>query len=177
MAEAYNPIVRTFCQFRASVLNYIEIDRHAIRPGTPLEAVLPVPIRRAVWEDLRRQGLEPPRLEFSKRDLRGMAWTILRGALSAGFSLRRWSALFAAIPLIVLIYGGYRRRAVELPLGVKNVGELVIAMTHFAAHKDSGHRWTRNEIELKVRLIIAYSLGVDVDAVQPECTFAELDTL
>ena len=177
MAEAYNPIMRTFCQFRAAVLSCLDIDRHAIRPGTPLESILPVPIRRAVWEDLRRQGLRPPPLEFSRRDLRRMAWAVLRGVVSAGISLQRWSALLAAIPLIVLIYGGYRRRAVELPLGVKSVGDLVILMTHFAAHKASGYRWTRNEIELKVRLIVAASLGVDVDAVRPECTFAELDML
>ena len=177
MAETYNPIVRTFCRFRASVLTYLDIDRHVIRPGTPLESILPVPIRRAVWEDLRRQGLRPPALEFSRRDLQGVAWAVFRGVVSAGISLQRWSALLAAIPLIVAVYGAHRRRASELPLGVKNVGELVISMTHFAAHKESGYRWTRNEIELKVRLIIAESLGVDVDAVRPECTFAELETL
>ena len=108
MAEAYNPIMRTFCQFRVGVLNYIDIDRHDIRPGTPLESLLPAPSRRAVWEHLRRQGLRPPPLAFSRRDLQGMAWAMLRGVVSAGFSLQRWSALFAAIPLIVIIYGGYR---------------------------------------------------------------------
>jgi hypothetical protein len=174
MAEAYNPIVRMFCQFRAAVLRYLDIDRHAIRPGTPLEAILPVPIRRAVWEHLRRQGLRPPPLQYSTRDLRRMAWEVLRGVVSAGVSLRRWSALAAAMPLIVLIYGGYRRRAVELPREVKNVGELVIFMTDFAAHKDSGHRWTRNEIELKVRFTLVDSLGCDIDEVRPECTLREL---
>jgi hypothetical protein len=54
------------------------------------------------------------------------------------------------------------------------VGELVIAMTCFREHKDSGYRWARNEIELKVRLILAESLGLDLDEVLPECTLREL---
>ncbi len=177
MAEAYNPIMRTFCQFRAGVLSCIDIDRHAIRPGTPLESILPAPSRRAVWEHLRRHGLLPPSLEFSKRDLEGVAWAVVRGAVSAGISLQRWSALIAAIPLIIAIYGAHRRQAVELPRGLKNVGELVLYMTHFADHKESGYRWTRNEIELKVRLIIAGSMGLDVDCVRPECTWSELERL
>ncbi len=177
MAEAYSPIMRTFCQFRAGVLSYLDIDRHAIRPETPLESILPKPIRRAVWENLRQQGLRPPPLEYSPRDLQGMAWAMLRGVVSAGISLQRWSALFAAIPLIVAVYGAHRRRASELPRGAKTVGELVILMTHFADHKESGYRWTRNEIELKVRLIIAESLGLDVDDVRPECSIRELDAI
>jgi hypothetical protein len=174
MAEAYNPIMRTFCEFRAGVLSYIDIDRHDIRPETPLESLLPAPSRRAVWEHLRRQGLRVPSLEFSERDMRRMAWTVLRGTVSAAISLRSWSGLLVAVPLAIAVYRGNRRRAVELPRGVKNVGELVIYMTRFADHKDSGYRWTRNEIELKVRLIIAETLGLDIDSVRPECTLREL---
>ena len=70
MAESYSPIMRTFCQFRACVLTCIDIDRHAIRTGTPLEALLPESIRRGVWDHLRRQGLRLPPLEFSERDTR-----------------------------------------------------------------------------------------------------------
>lgn len=177
MAEAYNPIMRTFCQFRASVLSYLDIDRHGIRPGTSLEAILPLPIRRAVWAELRRQGLRVPPLEFSPKDMRRMAWAVLKWTVSAVVHLRSLSGLLVAVPLAFAVIRANRRRAVQLPLGIKNVGELVIYMTHFAAHKDSGYRWTRNEIELKVRLIIAESLGVDVDLIRPECTFAELEML
>jgi hypothetical protein len=174
MAEPYNPIVRTFCQFRASVLSCIDIDRQAIRPGTPLESLLPAPSRRAVWDHLRRQGLRVPPLEFSERDMRRMAWTVLGGTVKAAAILRSWSGLLVAVPLAIAVYRANRRRAVQLSRDVKNVGELVIYMTRFADHKDSGYRWTRNEIELKVRFILAEQLGLDVDDVRPECTFAEL---
>ena len=76
--------------------------------------------------------------------------------------------------MAMAVYRANRRRAVGLPLGMQNVGELVIYMTRFSEHKESGYRWTRNEIELKVRLIIAECLGIDLDAVRPECTLVEL---
>ena len=174
MAESYNPIMRAFCQFRAGVLSCIDIDRHEIRPGTPLESLLPEPSRRAVWDHLRRQGLRLPALEFSERDTRRMAWAVLRGTVSAAVSLRSWAAVLVAFPLALAVYRANRRRAAGLPLGMKNVGELVIYMTRFSEHKDSGYRWTRSEIELKVRLILAESLGLDLDAVRPECTLREL---
>jgi hypothetical protein len=51
---------------------------------------------------------------------------------------------------------------------------MVLYLTCFREHKASGYRWTRNEIATKVRLVIAESLGLDLEAVQPEQTLAEL---
>ena len=68
MSETYNPIVRTFCQFRALILNSLDIDRREIGPDTRLESFLPIERRRRVWKELQRLGLHAPALEFSKRD-------------------------------------------------------------------------------------------------------------
>jgi hypothetical protein len=174
MTEAYNPIMRTFCQFRAGLLDCVDVDRREIRPSTPLESLLPEPSRRAVWRSLRLRGLWPPSLEFSRRDHRRMTWGVLRVAVSLAITLRNWTALLLVFPLAMIVYRANRRRAVRLPLGLTTVGELVIYMTRFGEHKDSAYRWTRNEIELKVRLIIAESLGLDLDDVRPESTLNEL---
>ena len=123
MSEPYNPIMRTFCRFRAGVLSCIDVDRHEIRPATPLDALLPEPSRRAVWDRLRRQGMRPPSLEFSERDKRRMAWAVLRGTISAAISLRSLAALLVAFPMALAVYQANRRRAVILPLGMKTVGE------------------------------------------------------
>jgi hypothetical protein len=53
---------------------------------------------------------------------------------------------------------------------------MVLYLTSFREHRGSGYRWTRNEIATKVRLIVAESLGVPLDAVQPETTLEELVT-
>src|SRR5262249_7512827 len=67
-----------------------------------------------------------------------------------------------------------RRRAVHLPLGLRTVGELVLYSTCFREHRGSGYRWTANEVATKVRLVLAESLGVPLDAVRPENTLAEM---
>ena len=174
MPESYNPIVRTFGQLRAGLLNSIEIDRHDIRPGTPLEALLPAPRRRQVWRHLQRQGLRLPGLERSERDSRRDALRLLRAVVSSTLYFPWWSAFLLAVPLALAVSWTSRRRAVYFPLGLRTVGELVIAATRFPEHKGSGYRWTRGEIELKVRLTLAESLGLPLDAIRPESTFAEL---
>jgi hypothetical protein len=166
--------MRTFCRFRASLLNRLDLDRHAIRPGTPLESLLPEPERSRAWEELRRQGLRLPALELSTRDQQRILIQALRATVSWAVSLQNWLALALFFPLIFILYRLNRHRAVHFPLGLKTVGELVIYMTCFREHKDSGYRWTRNEIELKVRFTIAESVGCDVDDIRPETTFAEL---
>ena len=93
MTESYNPIVRTFCQLRAGLLDCLEVDRREIRPGTPLASLVPEPSRRDVWRHLQRQGLRPPPLEFSERDRGRITWSALRAAVSLAIGLRHWSAL------------------------------------------------------------------------------------
>ena len=60
------------------------------------------------------------------------------------------------------------------PLGPRTVGELVIALTRFGDYP--GYRFTRAEISLKVRLIVAEWLGVPVSRVQEESKFIDLES-
>lgn len=172
--DPYSPIVRTFCRFRAGLLASLDVARHDVRPATPLESLLPVERRRAVWEQLRREYLRLPELELSARDRRRNLLSITRMVVSAAVSLRSWQALLLAFPLALAVHWATRRRAVHFPLGLKTVGEVVIYATSFPEHKDSGYRWTRNEIALKVRMIVAESAGLPLEAIQPETRFAEL---
>jgi hypothetical protein len=174
MPEGYNPIVRTFCQFRAALLNNVDINRHEVRPGTPLETLLPMRGRREVWEHLQRQGLRLPPLELSERDRGRILLHALRMAASSALYLQRWYVLLLVFPLALVVSWASRRRAVHFPLGLRTVGEMVIYATCFAEHKCSGYRWTRNEIALKVRMIVATSAGLPLEAIQPETSFAEL---
>jgi hypothetical protein len=174
MSAAYNPIVRTFCQFRAEVLENTDVARHEVRPGVSLEALLPVAQRRHLWQRLRERGLKVHALQLSDRDHRRYALAVLMRTASLAFCVRSWFALLVAVPLGLFAFWVSRRRAVHFPLGLKTVGELVIYMTRFPDHKGSGYRWTRNEIALKVRLIIAESSGVPLEKIQPETTWAEL---
>ena len=99
---------------------------------------------------------------------------MLTATLKSALYLQRWYALFVALPVTILVYWTSRRRAVHFPLGLRTVGEFVIYLTRFGDHKESGYRWTRNEITLKVRMIVAESVGLPLEAVQPETRLTEL---
>jgi hypothetical protein len=155
-------------------LSALDLDRHEVRPETPLETLIPRHRRREVWRQLRRQGVPVPGLELSdlERNLRALG--VLKTAAAIALWLQEWSALLSALPLGLAEYGLSRRRAVHFPFGVRTVGELVLSMTDFTEHKSSGYRWTRNEITFKVRLTLAEALNVPLDAVRPDSTLAEL---
>ena len=102
MPEAYNPIVRTFCQFRAGLTTSLGVARHDVRPGTPLDALLPIGRRREIWRQLRRQGLRLPALELSERDRLCNLWVVLAVSVAAGssaFYSQNGYVLLFAIPL------------------------------------------------------------------------------
>ena len=174
MPEAYSPIVRTFCQFRSSLTNILGVARHDVRPATPLDELLPIEKRREAWMQLQRQGLRLPDLEF------------LRAGTPAQFLDRFEAGRVVCSPLTELVRPalcpsahvhrvlGASQSGGELPIGLSTVGELVIYATRFREHKNSGYRWTRNEISMKVRMIVAESVGMPLEAIQPETKLLEL---
>jgi hypothetical protein len=174
VAQQYNPIVRTFGRFRAGLLDSLGVDRDEIRPDTPLEDLIPAHERREVWRRLRRQGLRMPALELTAADRAWEFFGVLKMTASLALALQRGAGLLAALPLGLLAYWASRRRAVLFPLGLRTVGEMVLYLTSFPEHKASGYRWTYNEVAFKVRLVVAESLGLPLDAVHPDDTLAEL---
>ena len=174
MPATYNPVVRTFCRLRAALLKSAAVDRRDVRPDSPLDVILPASCRRQVWSELRQAGLDIPSLELTEREYRRGLFEVLRAAISTALNLRSWWALLSAIPLGFVAYRVSRRYAVQFPLGLRTFGELVIYATDFREGRRSGYRWSRGEIEMKVRLIIAEQLGLTLDKVRPETRLADL---
>jgi hypothetical protein len=174
MPEAYSPIVRSFCQLRSVLTNNVGVARREVRPAAPLDVILPIGARRRAWKQLQRQGLKLPGLEFSKSDHWRNVLIVLKATGSSAVHLQSWYALFFALPLMFIVSWARRHRAVQFPLGLSTVGELVIFTTRFNEHKDSGYRWTRNEISMKVRMIVAESVGVPLEEIQPDTKLLDL---
>jgi hypothetical protein len=173
MPQPYNPIIRIFNRLRAGLVSGLGVARHAVRPGVSLAELIPVRKRRAVWRHLHRQGLPVPALELAPEEWSWAAVVVLK-TLAAFVWWLKWPALLGLLPLGLLAYGVTRRHAVRFPAGLGTVGEMVLYLTHFPDHKDSGHRWTRSEIEFKVRLVVAEALGRPMDEVLPHKTLKEL---
>ena len=174
MTVDYNPIARTFGQLRAVLVERLDLARHEVRPSTLLETIIPESERGEVWRELRRRGIGVPPLELSERERRLEGWfglVVLISLVSAW-----WFSFSLVLTIItaVVLGGNSRRRTVEIPWGIRTVGELAVCATDFAAHKESGYRWTYNEIALKVRLTIADSQGLSLEDVRPECSLMKL---
>jgi hypothetical protein len=174
MAQVYNPIVRTFRQFRAALSRATGIARHQIRPATPLEDLLPVRRRREIWRGLRREGVRVPALELPQVAGAIVGWSVPLGAAALALWSGEWAALLSVFPFGLRAYWASRPWAVEFPLGMQTAGELAIYLTCFRDHRNSGYRWTHNEITTKVRMIMAECLGLRLDQVRPESTCVEL---
>jgi hypothetical protein len=170
----YNPIVRTFGQLRAALVEVLELPREAIRPEMPLDVLLPTAKRRAAWEKLRRAGVELPGLELTHRFREITGWTVGAVTIAVGLLVRDWTALASGFELGMLGYKLTRPWAVHISLRPATVGELTMILTSFRDHRDSGYRWTRNEISFKVRQIVAESLHLAIDEVKERSTLAEL---
>jgi hypothetical protein len=174
MTDAYSPIVRTFCRIRSAFTNNPGVARHEVRPATPLDVILPTETRREAWKQLQRQGFRLPDLEFAGHDHWRNFLIALKATGSFALHIQSWYALLFALPLMFIVSRARRHRAVQFPLGLSTVGELVIYATRFSEHKDSGYRWTRNEIAMKVRMIVAESVGMPLVEIQPETNLLEL---
>lgn len=180
MPPAYNPIVRTFCRVRAVLVSALGVDHRQVRPTTSLDALIPQERRGEVLARLRQAGLDAPDLERQvvARSLCGIAIVVVPAAVIIPLLLGSWVAFLVALPvplvLVLLASRVTRRRVVQVPMGARTVGELVIFLTRFGDHP--GYRFSRAEISLKVRFIIAEWLGVPVSRVQEKSTFINLES-
>jgi hypothetical protein len=174
MPPSYNPIVRTYGEFRAVLLSSLDLDRRDIHPSADLRDLIPPSRRREIWGRLRRQGFQLPPLHLPPRTFAHATFWVIKTAAALALWLGHWGALLIAVPLAHLAYRICRPWAVELPPSPRTVGEMVFYLTNFREHRDSGYRWTRNDIALKVRLIVAEAAGLPLDKVRPDSTWAEL---
>lgn len=175
----YNPIVRTFNQVRAAILAVTDTPRCRIRPGATLASVIPPERWQALGAELQRRRLPRPRWtppppgDLAPGCVHSGAVPSLGQVLGSGWLLARLG-LLVRIPLNLLLGLADFPREVEWELGRWTVGELAVCCTHFPQHRASGYRWSRGDIALKVRLIVADWLGVAPETVRESDSLIDL---
>jgi hypothetical protein len=170
----YNPFTRTFGTVRRLLVEEFGVDRRQVRPTSKLADLVPSQRRPELWRALRRQGLQAPPLVPPA----GSGWLLLLGAAGASAQLALWLqtpwALAAALPLLWLGEWILQREAVDLPAWLTTIEELVMATTSRRDHPTSGYTYTPREIEFKVRLIFAESLGLPLERVRRDSRIVDL---
>lgn len=185
----YNPIVRTFCRLRSALID-LGIEPRAITPRTPL-AMLDSQISvSALRSKLYDCGLlEVPSIpEWDARTGNPLTIATLLVVLIGGlYALASFgaSAVFLipfAVALIPFVWW-LEHRVIAKPAsrldeawvqGLGTVGHLTIWLTHFGTLRESGYQFTRNEISLKVRMIVAHWLHIPIEEIREETLFVDL---
>jgi hypothetical protein len=167
-----------FGRLRAVLVDEFDVPRECVRPGARLDALLPPERHPQLCDRLRAAGLPAP--EAGERELvdwplcpLGCLVPLLPLLLPALLQTRVAApfALLGAIALGWLVLKVKRTRTVQVPMLPTTVRELVIFLTRFGDHE--GYRFSRNEIALKVRLLVAAHVGVPLDAVREDTPFTE----
>ena len=115
-----------------------------------------------------------PPLELPRWPARVSFTAVMVTPVGVAVVLGHWIGLCSVVPLCALSFLVSRPWCVAFPIGLRTVGELGLCLTSYAEHRGSGYRWTRNEVAMKVRMIVAGSLALRLDEVRPETTWAEL---
>ena len=176
MAPAYNPIVRTFCRLRAVLVGTLGIDRRLVHPRMLLDDLIPVERRGEALLRFQEAWLRAPALErrVQQYPLCGVVPVAFSVDVVVALALQSWLIFLASLPflfvLVVLAFRVTRTRVFSVPLGPRTVGEMVIFLTRFGEHP--GYRFSRNEIALKARLVVAQWAGVPVDQVREDTSFS-----
>src|SRR5437764_843913 len=112
----YNPIIRTFTKLRTVLVTHSDLPRSAIRPGTQLAIVAPVLRQARVWRALGKPSGWWP----------GEAVALYGPHPKPSFWARLLGTITSPPPFM---------------FGMETVGDLVIHLTHFPEHANSGYRW------------------------------------
>jgi hypothetical protein len=172
----YNPIVRNFCRIRRVLVESLELPRRAIRPTATFAELVPRGERWRVWERFREEGIDVNPLGFTAVQ----KWAIFLSAIAVipatallcpiNFALG--AVATAMLPILVgcLVAYGLSDAAVEIDPKL-TIGDATLAATTATQCVDAEYRFTRNEIFLKVRRIVAEAAGVDPEDVTGDTSF------
>jgi len=168
-----------FYRLRRALVDVVNVQRRQIRPDTPLELLLPIERRRALWTAIEHQmALKTPNLLYPRRLDWGLtALCVLAALTPVPFLPAGWYTvpMLLVLPMLgyALSHGLLRlmpRLAVEFPSGIGTVGDLardVLARNRSALVESTGG-WTSQAVYDVLVDVIARQTGVDRAQITPE---------
>jgi acyl carrier protein len=175
----------TFYRLRRGIIDRFGIDRHCVRPRSPINNLIPGANRRSEWQRLGQSlGWRLPELGRPS-----WVWTALFGLLLAWLVLVIivWGQLTAftfepvilmgigflagASLLAAMVHGLTRPLAVCFPSRtMRDMVTLILVLNFDAICKDQAG-WNRREVWESLRAIIVDQLGVSPDEVRESANF------
>jgi hypothetical protein len=171
---AYYPPSRTYYRIRSVLVEELGLARRDVHPSMSLAELVPEDKRQAVWRRLKQEGLVLPPLCVP----RPVFWHGFAHVVHAVFGAAAWLqnlwSLLIVLPLALLAWLVTRPWAVQIRYGPLTVRDAVLYLTPYSDGLRAGYQWSHDEVAIKVRLIIAESLGLSLNEVTPEARLADL---
>jgi hypothetical protein len=139
-----------------------------------LAAVLPLEDRRTAWRELRRAGFDLPELELSRQVFWSAALLVLMPLGLLCWASRTCFIIGSLVELTFLAYKLTRPLAVHPPAWCRTVGQAALCLRCVSTPDGRGVPWTREEIAERIRMIIAESANLPIDAVTEDARFRDL---
>ncbi|MBL0161973.1 MAG: hypothetical protein IPP47_33690 [Bryobacterales bacterium] len=168
-----------FYRLRRAFVDVLSVQRRQIRPETPLEPLLPIQRRRALWTAIEhRMALKMPNLHYPRRIDWGLTALCVPAALTpvpflqtGGYTV----PLLLVLPMLgyALAHGLLRlvsQLAVEFPSGIVTVGDLArdVLARNYAVLVESTGGWTSQAVYDVLVDVIVRQTGVDRAQITPE---------
>jgi hypothetical protein len=177
MAEFYNPVVRTFNRVRTILMEEFGVPRECVRPWTPIEGLVPPEEYHRLRDRLSWVGFDPPRSGHLPVVNHPLCFApLLTGPLFlVAIALKSWPLALLTLAQTAFAFWLACKvtttRTRYFPLVPATVGEMVIFLIRFADH--DGYRFSRSEIALKVRMLVAEFAGVALERITEKTSFTD----
>ncbi|MBC7772047.1 MAG: hypothetical protein H7210_06105 [Pyrinomonadaceae bacterium] len=175
----------TFYELRSLLTEHANIDRHHIRPGSPLAEIFP-PSPRRLWIQISEHDIRLPRLRASPmyhRVLRCGGWILLSswwvGAAAIWQTAGFWFAIVVSLSAFafgcIVIARLAERGRRHIPAELATVGDLARAMTPLELTRNDLEERSavRKDVLERVRRLTAQQLGIPLEKVLPGSSFVK----
>lgn len=143
-----------FVRLRQDLVQFLGVDRRAVRPGTRLVNLVEPHKRYVYWKYIDRGGpLTDAGCALATQRFEKPPGPRTSSGLLGG--LKSWLQARRERPRFAFAFHAFTIRDTVIYLSCR-------------LRRDSAQRWTREQISLKVRLLMAEAAGVPFEMVQPE---------
>jgi hypothetical protein len=139
-----------------------------------IESVLPLEERQAAWRLLQADGFVLPGLQISARVFWLAAFLVVTPIALLVFAFKKSLAVFLIFEFSFLAYKLTRPLAVFPPNWCKTVGQAALCLRDIRTPDGRSVPWTREEIGMKVRMIIAECTAVPIEKLTDKAPLADM---
>jgi len=160
--------------FERKLIELVPSSQQAFQRADQLEAIIPPEDRRRVWRELRLAGFALPGLKLSPRVFLLSAGIILTAVLLVALTWGGGWVLLSLVVFSLLGVGFTRPFAINAPAACQTVYQAACCLTRITPDGYKAGLWTRDEVAINVRQVLAEASGVPAKDIRNDMTMEDL---